>query len=131
MRRGVVLFCFLLTGCSGVISPGEQRAIARDAVAIPTPSIARQTWNELEACSGLRGNFDAVRWLVEPNGIRVDGAWRGGAWIADWNAIVLAPPNQTDPFIIRHEEMHALLHGGSDHPAKYFNGACGDLMTPH
>lgn len=120
----------VVLACSDPISPIEKATIEREAVAVAAPDSARQFWTQLEACSGLRGDFASVRWYVEPNGLMAGGEWRGGVWLADRNAIVLAPPNRKDPFTIRHEEMHALLRGGSNHPARYFNGVCGNLMSP-
>lgn len=128
MSRIAFVLCVLLAACGSPIGPLDRLKIGRDAVAIPAPASARQLWTELEACSGLKGDFDAVKWFVEPNGIMVGGKWKQGVWLTG-NVIVLAPPNLDDPWTIKHEEMHALLRGSPDHPAKYFNGACGNLMT--
>lgn len=127
MKR--LLFVLALTACADSIGPPSLFWMTRGLVDIPAPNQAREIWTELEACSGLRGDFDSVRWAVAPNGIRVKGKWKYGIWLPE-NVIVLAP-NAVDNYItIKHEEVHALLRGGGNHPAKYFSGLCGDLMSP-
>lgn len=127
MKR--LLLVLVLTACGDTIGPLEFFRLARDAVAIPAPAAARKIWTELEACSGLSGDFDDVQWFVAPNGFQVDGKWKHGIWFPE-NIIVLAPNTVNNYITIKHEELHALLRSGGDHPAEYFNGACGDLMSP-
>lgn len=62
-----------------------------------------------------------------PNGMQAGGVNLAGRWVRDGNAILLTPPYKADWKAISHEEMHALLRGGANHPARFFNGACGDL----
>jgi hypothetical protein len=94
-----------------------------------TPAAARTLWNEVEACSGLKGDFDAVRWFKAPDGIKRRGAWVAAIWRSGSNEIIISPPYLGDPRTIKHEEMHALLRGGVDHPHHYFvDGPCGYLM---
>lgn len=119
MKR--LLLVLILTACSAdIMGLGE-------AVPYDSPML-RPLWNEVEACSGLQGNFDAVRWYLAPNGIKRNGVWVGGLWDQDENKIYLTPPHKDDPRMIKHEEMHALLGPtGNNHPPHYFNGVCGDL----
>lgn len=118
MRRLTLLF-LALTACSTDIM-GLQEAQPYDA-----PEL-RTLWNEVEACSGLVGDFDAVRWYLAPNGIKRNGVWVNALWREDGNKIFLTPPFKADPRTIKHEEMHALLQTPG-HPAYYFHGVCGDL----
>lgn len=94
----------------------------------PTP--LRTLWSKVEACSGLKGDFDSASFYSAASITRA-GKQYGGAWVLEGNRIILAqgifaPENEA--LLIMHEEMHALLQSGT-HPASYFNGACGDLMT--
>ena len=98
------------------------------------PAHYRELWDSLEGCSGLRANFDAVRWYRTPE-LVVHGQRDAGVYFAGPNIIVL-PERILNPsfvgnghdLIIEHEEMHALLRGVDGHPPKYFNGVCGWLV---
>lgn len=118
MKR--LLLVLALTAC------GSDIMGLREAVPYDSP-ILRPLWQEIEACSGVRGDFDAVRFYLAPNGIKRDGEWAGGLWDQNGNKIYLTPPYKDDPRTIKHEEMHALLQT-RDHPPQYFNGVCGNLM---
>lgn len=83
-------------------------------------------WDELTACSGIGGRLDAINFYtvehLERNGVELAGHWNIG------NTIYFEAAYRDDPLIVKHEMMHAKIQS-SDHPAQYFNGACGDLMV--
>lgn len=83
-------------------------------------------WARLEACSGLKGDFNSVAWYVSPQIAVRDSTYRG-AYLPKNHAIILLDNAVNIARIVDHEEMHALLRGGG-HPLQYFNGVCGDLM---
>lgn len=83
-------------------------------------------WNELENCSGLRGNFGTVHFFSTSE-LTADGMDIYGIWLGGLNWIVVVEKLKHNPRLLKHEMMHALLRGGSDHPAHYFNGICGDI----
>jgi hypothetical protein len=93
------------------------------------PSQLRVLWQQVEACSGLAGDFDAVT-FYSARTITRNGKPMGGAWLADGNRIVLAQgifSLENERTLIRHEEMHALVRAPG-HPAHFFREVCGDLM---
>lgn len=119
MNKLLGLLCVLLSACHDITGLGQ-------ATAYNDPAFLRPLWVQLQQCSGLRGDFDAVRFETTPN-LTTDGRETLGIWLPTGNRIVVVERLENDPRIWRHEMMHALLHGGSDHPAKYFNGVCGYL----
>lgn len=119
MKR--LLLILVLTACSTDITG------LREAVPYDSP-VLRPLWNEVEACSGISGDFNRVAFYLAPNGIKRNGVWVNALWEEDGNRISLTPPFKNDPRTIKHEAMHALLQR-ADHPPHYFNGVCGDLGT--
>lgn len=80
-------------------------------------------------CSGVSGNRTAVGWYVAPSGIlRVRGAEAVGYYSLRRHAIVLAQTDQLDGGVVRHEMVHALLHGRG-HPRDIFLGRCGGWVA--
>ncbi len=92
------------------------------------PPIYRQWYAELEACSGLKGDFDAIRFFTAES-ITEGGEQRRGYWTPRHK--ITLQDNMVEPvfaWLIKHEMMHDLLNSGA-HPAHYFDGACGNLGT--
>ena len=56
------------------------------------------------------------------------GQPEGGVWLSRGNRIVLAGSEVSNGALVRHEILHALLHGGG-HPRSEFREACGSLVT--
>ena len=91
----------------------------------PTAPPNYEEWfEELEACSGLRGYFDRIRFLFMDE-VVVNGKQYGGYW---WNndTIWLRNDLAQNELMVKHELMHSLVRT-LDHPVQYFNGVCGDL----
>ncbi len=111
----------LLAACSDLTAPqrGEY-----GAVPIPTTSQYRAWWSHLEACSGLSGDINAVRFYSVDSLSNHDV----GREYPATKQIYLVSIFVTDSLIVQHEMMHALLNV-SGHPAQYFNGPCGDLLA--
>ena len=121
------LACLIVTACANPFAPAEPWKDGAVRVSNPT---FEAIWNETEKCSGLTGNFSAVKFYVTPKRFAVDnsGALAHGAWIKSENAIYMASGYETLHNSVMHEEMHALLQR-TDHPSEYFrNGGCGPLM---
>lgn len=108
----------ILAACSDLTAPNGAVPI------LPIPAEYRAWWSELEACSGKRGDIDAVRFYVVaalPHG-RI-----GQATIkSDQTVILFVRGHQNFDTPVKHEMMHALLRVGG-HPAEYFAGPCGNL----
>lgn len=97
------------------------------ATPLQPPAWYEADWHRLEACSGLKGDFAAVSWYQSPQIAVADSSYRGG-YLPKNHAIVILDNALNNHTVVNHEEMHALLRGGMDHPIKYFNGSCGDLL---
>ena len=112
----VVVFLLLALGCRDPLEPFTLTAQYR------------VWWAELEECSGLRGDFDAVSFYIRPRTeeFTVDGANYWGYWTPGSNSITLAERWAMTEKLVKHEEMHALLQDVA-HPVAYFDGACGNL----
>lgn len=101
------------------------------SIAFFPPAIYRTWWNEVEACSGVTGNFDAIVWYDVPDAsvFRVGSDSNiEGYWQPYHHSITLAGLRVNDPFLVRHEELHAILHT-VDHPAQYFVQKCGSMVA--
>lgn len=100
------------------------------AVAYAPPDTFRHYWAEVEACSGLRGDFDRVRWhtVGDRHHFRIDDVQYGGYWFPSHD-ILLAGRRVNDQRTIRHEMLHDLL-GHSWHPPEFFVTRCGEVVHP-
>jgi hypothetical protein len=87
---------------------------------VEPPAAYRTAWQEVEVCSGLRGNFDRVHWFVIPQPL-----FRCGEddCLGNWNpphniylSEIAASDSGSHYFTVRHEILHDLLGGGADHP---------------
>ena len=94
-------------------------------------------WREVEDCSARRGRLDGVRFyrvLGVPGRDSLDyldpesGRYLNGEWVRSSNAIYLAAGQVTNPGVVRHEMLHALLQDAR-HPPKYFADLCGQLVS--
>lgn len=131
MRRcavaALLVAAFLTSaGCEYVLAP----ALPTGAVMLePRPEYQRW-WAEVEACSGHRGDFRRVIWLWTPDSpyFRYENDWYDGYWFEFKHEIVLGAAYVGDSSVVTHEMLHDLLNRG-DHPAKYFDQACGAIVA--
>ena len=132
-RRHVLALAlaFALPACGDVI--GSAYSIEYpDAVNYFDEPLFRPLWDQLEACSKLRGNLRRVGFFYVPreslpsvlHGIRTLGVY-----FPENNRIFIVESEKSNPAVIRHEMMHALLKYESGHPPLYFgaDGLCGYL----
>lgn len=85
-------------------------------------------WRTVEACSGLRGEFRAVRWYRTVGSTSSGGRGHvAGSWWPDGNRIYLNEAYLDYEEVIRHEMLHALDRGEGHAPV--FLGSCGGLVT--
>lgn len=95
----------------------------------PPPRIYTTWWADVQHCSGLSAPFASVHYYYFPatGFFYVKGDEVLGVWAQRGNRITVAEGVALDPFVVRHEMLHALLQTGQ-HPAAYFSGACGTLV---
>lgn len=112
------LVALLLVACDSPVMVKEQP--------FDPPPLYREWYTKLEACSGINGDFDAIRFFSAES-IMEGGKHRYGYWTPRHK--ITLQDNMTEPvfgWLIKHEMMHDLIQSGS-HPPKYFNGVCGNL----
>lgn len=112
---------FTLMACSSPTQPAPKEY---GAVAIPATQQYRRWWADLEQCSGLRGNIDAVQFY----GVDSLNNHAVGRTFTDGPRVYLVSLFASDSLVVSHEMMHALLQR-TGHPVHYFNGVCGDLLA--
>jgi hypothetical protein len=97
---------------------------------VPPPAYARW-WQELEACTGMSGDFTSVQWeIVASDLIPRKEREVGGVYFRDRRLIQLAAPYVTHSGLVKHEMLHALSPvGGHGHWAYAVHNPCG--VTPH
>jgi hypothetical protein len=104
----------------GVIACGFDPA--GDAPMDP-PAVYREWWARTEACSGLSGDFDRVRWQVVPG---YSFSCASGACAGHWepgHEIFIAADWTQSEMVVRHEMLHDLLNR-SGHPDPPFGIGC-------
>ena len=119
----------LLLALAACESPTAPRLPA-GAVRFTPPSIYRQWWTLTEACSGRQDNYDAISWYVVPDAYTLPGTnGLNGLWYGD-NRIVLSGGDDgiAAGDLVRHEMLHALLHGGG-HPRDMFVRRCAGVVV--
>jgi hypothetical protein len=127
MRRealGIALAA-LASSCA-TLAPREGMLPA-GAVEIAPPAVYREWSLRTQTCSGLTGNFSAVKWYVVP-GVETfptaDGP-KVGLWTSSGRSdrIIIAGAYEGDEMVVSHELLHHLIrHAG--HPADYFVTRC-------
>ena len=89
-------------------------------------------WGELKTCSKLSGDLDQIVFFhvpVKTLASSLHGIRTLGQYFPETQRIFVIDDERTNPAVIRHEMMHALLKDESGHPPKYFgyDGLCGYL----
>lgn len=129
MRKYLVLASALLV--MACVDMGPKQELINGKTPYPHPESLRARWNAMEACSGIKGDFDKMHFFTATD-IQYDGDEAGGIWLdGGRNEIIVSvralDADQAGNKIFEHEAMHALLnHKG--HMTVYFNGVCGDLL---
>jgi len=122
----ILLLPVLLNACDPT---GPQ--LPPGAVRFTPPAVYRDWWALTEECSGISGDFSDVTWYRVPGVADFafgDGSSVNGRWDALGNRIILAGDAQLAGDLVRHEMLHALLHGGG-HPRSAFIGRCAGTVA--
>lgn len=77
------------------------------------PEVYAEWWSETESCSGNAGDLSRISWYTA-TGITSDGALASGLWRPP-HEIVLLLGREDDELVVRHEMLHDLLAGDSEH----------------
>lgn len=94
----------------------------------PIPAEYASLWRETEQCSGLSGDFAAVRWIVYPNNIWIPNTTAVGRTTLQTSVIELVNGAVHSSEVVTHEMLHLLL-GTPGHPGEYFLEKCGQLVA--
>ena len=130
IRRRLVrrawIAALMLAACRDLVDP----PLPATAERFTPPPVYARWWAMTEACSGMSGRLDAIRWHVVPGvstfesrGLLVNGYWSAGS-----NQIVLSGTARLDGPTVRHEMLHALV-GRAGHPRELFLRRCAGLVS--
>jgi hypothetical protein len=126
-RVSPLLAALALTSCALFNGSFHARSYppVSGATVISAPSNYVALWQEMQTCSGLRGNFNDITWF-QADSIVLRREHYLGYWFADRNRIVIRADRLNYDNTVKHEMMHALskLH---THAERFFNGPCGQL----
>lgn len=117
MGRGLILL-LLLCGCTDLgTNPLPRVPLA--AVQFVPDAQYREWWGEIEACCGVRCDFDKVRWYVADEILYTPayGPQRhaSGLYDAGTNSICILRSSVGEAGIVRHEMWHA-INRNVNHP---------------
>lgn len=121
-----------LAACSDLTAP-----VLPPAVLLQPPAVYRSWWRQVEECSGRTADFTRTRFytvIPTPNEDSLyfrdprTGQYLDGEWVPSSNAIYLAAGQVTNPGVVRHEMLHAILRE-IGHPARYFADRCAVLVA--
>jgi hypothetical protein len=114
-RWPAIFAAVLLGGACGFDVEGDQ--------AFQPPAVYRTWWAKTEACSGLTGDFDRVRWEKVPGtSFTCSGNQCAGHWQSD-HRIWIAEGHLENEMVVRHEMLHELV-GRAGHPNPPFGKGC-------
>lgn len=116
MRQKWALVGLLLTaGACGFDPEGD--------IPLDPPPVYREWWTKNQACSGLQGDFDRLRFSVVPGrSFSCSSGQCAGHWRKDHH-IFLAADWVMDEMVVRHEMLHDMI-GLPGHPAPPFGKGC-------
>ncbi|MEZ4457948.1 MAG: hypothetical protein R2882_15585 [Gemmatimonadales bacterium] len=123
--RGLAVAAVAFGGCSS-LEPTEP-ALPAGAQPLSIAAQYAEWFQRTEACSGLKGQFTQIQWLVVPDadvfetaaGPKV-GMWEKSGSVA---RIIIAGHYTNHEMVVRHEMLHHLLDR-EGHPAEYFESRC-------
>lgn len=114
LRLCSTLILALLAACG--FDPGDDSPMS-------PPAVYREWWAKTEACSGLRGDFDRVKWSVVPgHSFHCSSGRCAGHWEPD-HEVFLAQEWVMNEMVVRHEMLHDLLDRAG-HPDPPFGDPC-------
>lgn len=115
----------LIASCETPFEPLPEGAVPY----APNPQNVAAWWNEVEQCSGMRGDLSRVSFYIVPEVSTF--TWEGrdviGLWMEKGNRIVLAGEFAFRDLNVRHEMLHAITRLGG-HPPRYFRDLCGAIV---
>jgi hypothetical protein len=135
MRRinfaAALISVFILSACFDFVGPGTPLEYA-DGIEYFDEALFTPIWNDLKACSKLEGSLRKVSFYYVPRvtlppidpGIRTLGMY-----FPKTNRIFVVQSEKSNPEVLRHEMLHALLRETEGHPPLYFSreGLCGGV----
>lgn len=107
------------SACYSIIGP--ELTLPPDAFQADPLAEYAEWYMEVEECTGVEGDFDAVRWFEVPHERWWDPVWKQYA-VGTWRSphdIYLAEPRRDDEGIVKHEMVHDVLRGGQTHDARF------------
>ena len=108
----------LLAACSGPLAP-------RNAVPFTPPSWYRALYEHDQACSGGKREWAELSWYWVPGtSFSYDGSQDAGLTDGRAGRIYLSQDYLSNPLVIRHEMLHALLRSTPGHPHEFFYVRC-------
>jgi hypothetical protein len=141
----VVLVIFLVAiaaaACArrSAASPALPQPTAEDrgaAVPVEPPARYREWWRQVESCSGKSRSIDSVAgwYAVLDTVIFVGGRPYAAVYFGQSDELFFARRFLYQPFIVRHEMLHALLRTPANdsvrHPDEFFRTRCGAFVSP-
>lgn len=114
-RRGAAVAFTILVGACGFEPDGERP--------FDPPPVYREWHARTQLCSGVRGDFERIRWFViEGDGFDCPSGRCAGRWQNEHD-IYIASEYLLNEMVVSHEMLHDLL-GKPGHPDPPFGDPC-------
>jgi len=108
-----------LAACYSIIEPDIN--LPPDAQLVPPLPDYAQWYAEVEACTGVTGDFASVRWFAVPHEQWWDPIWEQyttGTW-REPHDIYIADGRRETQSLVRHEMVHDVLQGGLTYDPRF------------
>ena len=106
------------------------------AVPVEPPARYHTWWRQVEACSGKSRSITSVAgwYAVLDTVVFVGGRPYAAVYFGESDELFFARRFLHQPFIVRHEMLHALLRTPAGdsirHPDEFFRTRCGSFVSP-
>jgi hypothetical protein len=131
MPHKLIATLVLVVGALACQPSTEPHDVPDKALRFYPGPITRDGWARIEACAGRQRDIQSVNWYTVPGFMPVELEHHQGGALGFWdtydNRIVVVEAYLDEPWVVRHEMLHAILRR-TDHPAEYFERRCGAVI---
>ena len=126
MRYPVLAVVAVATGCLGILD--AELTVPPNAERNDPPGLYAAWYAQTEACTGVTGDFNRVRWFKVPGERWWDPLFQQyvvGTWRRPHD-IYIVEAHASNVDVVKHEAVHDLLQGGAPDDPRF--GQCSGIV---